>query len=66
MNADPAPSIMTFAEIKSARKGAQSMLTLFTKSPNPDEANSKLLDRYGYVTPQSAGRKILSYALSLE
>lgn len=49
----------TFAEIKSARKGVQSMLTLFTKAPNPAEANSKLLDRYGYVTPQSAGRKIL-------
>jgi len=49
----------TFAEIKSARKGSQSMLTLFTKSPMPPEANGYLLNRYGYVTLKSAGRKIL-------
>jgi len=49
----------TFAEIKSARKGSQSMLTLFTKSPMPPEANGHLLNRYGYVTPRSAGKKIL-------
>jgi hypothetical protein len=49
----------TFAEFKSARKGSQSMLTLFTKSPLPPKANTKLLDRFGYVTPLSKGRKIL-------
>lgn len=49
----------TFAEIKSARKGSQSMLTLFTKSPLPQEANTKLLSRFGYVTLESGGRKIL-------
>ena len=49
----------TFAEIKSARKGVQSMLTLFTKAPSPDEANSKLLNQYGYITPKSKGKKIL-------
>ena len=48
-----------FAEIKSARKASQSMLTLFTKSPFPKEANTKLLSRFGYFTPQSGGRKIL-------
>ncbi len=49
----------TFAEIKSARKGAKSMLTLFTKAPNPDKANSKLLNQYGYITPKSKGKKVL-------
>jgi len=49
----------TFAEIKSARKGAQSMLTLFTKAPSPPKANVSLLVRYGYTTPQSGGVKIL-------
>jgi hypothetical protein len=49
----------TFAEIKSARKGSKSMLTLFTKAPKPDEANSKLLNQYGYVTPKSKGKKVL-------
>ena len=54
-----AVSNMTFAEIKSARKGSGSMLTLFTKSPLPQEANTRLLSRFGYMTPQSGGRKIL-------
>ncbi len=48
-----------FAEIKSARKSTKSMLTLFTKAPSPPQANSTLLDQYGYITPQSSGRKIL-------
>ncbi len=48
-----------FAEIKSARKGTNSMLTLFTKAPSPDGANSKLLNHYGYVTPESKGKKII-------
>jgi hypothetical protein len=52
-------SNMTFAEIKSARKGSQSMLTLFTKAPLPQKANTKLLQRFGYVAPQSQGRKVL-------
>lgn len=49
----------TFAEIKSARKGSQSMLTLFTKAPLPDEANARMLGKYGYVTLSSKGRKVL-------
>ncbi len=36
-------------ELKSARKSAKSMLTLFTKSPSPKSANSVLLNRFGYV-----------------
>jgi len=49
----------TFAELKSARKGSKSMLTLFTKAPLPGKANTKLLDRFGYVTSVSKGKKIL-------
>jgi hypothetical protein len=49
----------TFAELKSARKGSQSMLTLFTKSPLPPKANTNLLDRFGYVAPLRKGRKTL-------
>jgi hypothetical protein len=52
-------SNMTFAEIKSARKGSNSMLTLFTKSPLPQKANTKLLEKFGYVAPTYGGRKIL-------
>jgi hypothetical protein len=49
----------TFAEIKSARKGSKSMLTLFTKAPNPNHANSKILDRFGYVSSKSQGEKVI-------
>ncbi len=49
----------TFAELKSARKGSGSMLTLFTKAPQPEKANSILLKKYGYITEKSNGKKIL-------
>jgi hypothetical protein len=35
-------------ELKSARKGSVSMLTLFTKSPQPKGANQMLLNEFGY------------------
>lgn len=35
-------------ELKSQRKQTQSMLTLFTKAPNPRGANKELLNTYGY------------------
>ncbi|MBS7270568.1 MAG: glycosyl hydrolase [Candidatus Freyarchaeota archaeon] len=35
-------------ELKSGRKNATSMLTLFTKSPEPKGVNSVLLEMYGY------------------
>lgn len=35
-------------ELKSARKGSLSMLTLFTKAPQPKGANQMLLDKFGY------------------
>lgn len=34
-------------ELKSARKGSSSMLTLFTKSPRPARINAKLLQKFG-------------------
>jgi len=46
-------------ELKSARRNANSMLTLFTKSPLPPKANSNLVKRFGYETEQSNGKKIL-------
>ncbi len=41
------PDFSTY-ELKSGRKSATSMLTLFTKSPEPKEVNSILLEVYGY------------------
>ncbi len=34
-------------ELKSARKGSSSMLTLFTKAPMPEKINTKLLEKFG-------------------
>jgi len=42
-------------ELKSARKNAKSMLTLFTKSPSPERINLYLLERFGY--PSRRGNK---------
>ncbi|MCP2605271.1 MvaI/BcnI family restriction endonuclease [Candidatus Aminicenantes bacterium AH-873-B07] len=46
-------------ELKSARKNAKSMLTLFTKSPLPRSANSALLKRFGYEAVGRPGEKEL-------
>lgn len=46
-------------ELKSARKNASSMLTLFTKSPLPKGANSALLEKYGYPSSKKKGTKRL-------
>jgi len=46
-------------ELKSARKNAKSMLTLFTKSPLPPKANSVLLERFGYESTRGDKRKEL-------
>jgi len=46
-------------ELKSARKNASSMLTLFTKSPLPRRANSALLKRFGYLSARGNERKEL-------
>jgi len=49
-------------ELKSARKNAKSMLTLFTKSPLPPKANAAILKRFGYVVKK--GRKELHTTLN--
>ncbi len=46
-------------ELKSARKNAKSMLTLFTKSPLPEKANSVLLEKFGYKSALGNERKEL-------
>jgi len=49
-------------ELKSARKNAKSMLTLFTKSPLPPKANAVILARFGYAAEN--GRKELHTTLN--
>jgi hypothetical protein len=54
----PGPNA-TRIELKSARKNVSSMLTLFTKSPLPEKANSVLLQKYGYLSTKGNRRKEL-------
>ena len=49
-------------ELKSARKGSSSMLTLFTKAPMPEKINVKLLERFGRESYN--GRKKLHTTLN--
>ena len=49
----PGPDGIT-TELKSARKNSKSMLTLFTKSPDPHGINSELLKSFGY--PRTNGK----------
>jgi hypothetical protein len=49
----------TMIEIKSARKNAKSMLTLFTKSPLPPKANAVLLQKLGYPSKRGNNKKEL-------
>lgn len=46
-------------ELKSARMNTKSMLTLFTKSPLPEKANSMLLKKFGYYLAKETGKKEL-------
>ena len=46
-------------ELKSGRKNAKSMLSLFTKSPLPDSANTILLNRYGYPPKKGKSKRVL-------
>jgi len=46
-------------ELKSARKNAKSMITLFTKAPLPPKANSVLLERFGYPSAKGTEKKEL-------
>lgn len=51
-------------ELKSARKNASSMLTLFTKSPLPAKANSVLLEKFGYESKRGNNKKELHTTVS--
>jgi len=51
-------------ELKSARKNASCMLTLFTKSPLPSKANSVLVERFGYKSNRSNNKKELHTTVS--
>ena len=46
-------------ELKTGRKNARSMLTLFTKSPEPSKINSVLLNELGYPDKKGSTKKIL-------
>jgi len=46
-------------ELKSQRKNAKSMVTLFTKSPLPPGVNSVLLKKFGYKTKRRGKKKEL-------
>ena len=48
-------------ELKSARLNSSSMLTLFTLAPQPQKANSDLLQKYGY---ERDGKRVLRTTLS--
>lgn len=51
-------------ELKSARKGVKSMLTLFTKSPDSYGANSLLLSKFGYYSYSGSPTKELHTTLN--
>lgn len=52
-------------ELKAKRTNDNSMLTLFTKTPNPPRVNSVLLDTYGYVSDTyENGEKVLHSTLN--
>ena len=54
-------------ELKASRSNDSSMLTLFTKSPQPRKVNGKLLENYGYYSEQyeeNNGKKVIHSTLS--
>jgi hypothetical protein len=55
-------------ELKSVRTNAASMLTMFTKSPEPDRSNVLLCQKYGYTSSDIYGndRKVLHSTLSAD
>ena len=54
-------------ELKAMRSSANSMLTLFTKTPKPSRVNSVLLQTYGYVTDNyENGEKVLHTTLNAQ
>ena len=54
-------------ELKAMRSSANSMLTLFTKTPKPPKVNSILLETYGFVTDNyENARKVLHSTLNAQ
>ena len=55
-------------ELKSVRNNATSMLTMFTKSPEPDRSNVLLCQKYGYSSGDIYGneKKVLHSTLSAD
>ncbi|MDR0917919.1 MAG: MvaI/BcnI family restriction endonuclease [Oscillospiraceae bacterium] len=55
-------------ELKSVRTNAASMLTMFTKAPQPPRSNGLLLNKYGYVSEGIYGNdtKVLHATLSAD
>lgn len=54
----PGPNALGWIKLKTFRKGAKSMLTLFTLAPSPPKINSTLLEKYGYLSPKG-NKKII-------
>jgi len=60
------PDLLGF-ELKSSRNNGSSMLTMFTLSPSPPRSNSKLRDKYGYIsTDYVYDKKVLHATLSTQ
>ena len=54
-------------ELKSCRKDSQSMLTMFTKAPQPPKANTYLREKYGYSSnAYDNDEKVLHATLTAE
>ena len=54
-------------ELKAARKNNNSMLTMFTKAPEPARSNRVLLDKFGYSSDKyDNGKKVLHATLSAD
>jgi hypothetical protein len=55
-------------ELKSVRSNATSMLTMFTKSPEPDRSNVLLCQKYGYASGGIYGndKKVIHSTLSAD
>ena len=54
-------------ELKAMRSSANSMLTLFTKTPKPQKVNSFLLETYGFMTDNYKNReKVLHSTLNAQ
>jgi len=63
-NNKPSADYEGLIELKSTRELSQSMITLFTKSPEPNKVNSQLRERFGYSDNEHPDLKILHTTFS--